>query len=238
MAENNTRAPREAPPAPTFIRLLARMTDVEVPNSEPALIDQLSQWIDWSRAVALSRSLDGALPAAQTEDSTSADEDVQADCLNTRRSLAQSIHNGVRLTFEATEAAEVNLTPFVERYSSLQRSMLSATGRLRGMLRDRLAARSGEMARLAEVDAVLEQALGAREYRWLAVVPEMLGQHVERLRQAAQPTAPEGDAPSPSSFEIGAWREVFRQDMQHLLLAELDVRFQPLDGLLAALRAR
>ncbi|NML34454.1 DUF3348 domain-containing protein [Paraburkholderia sp. G-4-1-8] len=34
-----------------------------------------------------------------------------------------------------------------------------------------------------------------------------------------------------------AWLDVFRKDMQSVLLAELDVRFQPVEGLLAALRA-
>jgi len=33
------------------------------------------------------------------------------------------------------------------------------------------------------------------------------------------------------------WLDVFRKDMQSVLLAELDVRFQPVEGLLAALRA-
>jgi len=35
----------------------------------------------------------------------------------------------------------------------------------------------------------------------------------------------------------GAWLEVFRKDMHGVLLAELDVRFLPLEGLLAALRS-
>ncbi|HEX7936672.1 MAG TPA: DUF3348 family protein, partial [Paraburkholderia sp.] len=43
---------------------------------------------------------------------------------------------------------------------------------------------------------------------------------------AAQPSAP------------GAWLDVFRKDMQSVLLAELDVRLQPVEGLLAALRTR
>ncbi len=36
----------------------------------------------------------------------------------------------------------------------------------------------------------------------------------------------------------GAWLTAFRKDMQSVLLAELDIRFQPVQGLLAALRAR
>ncbi|KAE8755722.1 DUF3348 family protein, partial [Paraburkholderia madseniana] len=34
----------------------------------------------------------------------------------------------------------------------------------------------------------------------------------------------------------GTWLNTFRKDMQSVLLAELDVRLQPVEGLLAALR--
>ncbi|NVJ12466.1 DUF3348 family protein, partial [Myxococcus sp. AM001] len=52
-------------------------------------------------------------------------------------------------------------------------------------------------------------------------------------RQAELPA--EGQA-TPSTSR--AWLDAFRKDMQSVLLAELDVRFQPIDGLLAALRPR
>ena len=38
---------------------------MDVPPHGPALSEQLSQWIDWTRAVALSRALDGRLVAAE-----------------------------------------------------------------------------------------------------------------------------------------------------------------------------
>ena len=46
------------------------------------------------------------------------------------------------------------------------------------------------MARLAAVDAVMEQVLGAHEHRLLSTVPALLEKHFERLRQAE----PEADA--------------------------------------------
>ena len=122
--------------------------------------------------------------------------------------------------------------------------MLTVTVRLRGRLRDRLAAASADMAQLAEVDAVMEQTLSPREQRLLASIPGLLGDHFERLRQAAQPAAVDQSSAQHSSPQAipahlpGAWLDLFRQDMQNLLLAELDVRFQPVDGLLAALRTR
>lgn len=246
MAKSTPRAPVSGP---TFIRLLARLTDVEVPQTQPVLSEQLSQWIDWTRAVALSRALDGVPPVA--EGAAVCDDADDEECARARAALLQSITGDPAL---ATSRQREDGTPpddgsrahkpvdfgvYRERHLAFQRAMLSATGRLRGRLRDRLAATSAEMARLAEVDAVMEQTLSPREQRLLAAIPTLLGDHFERLRQAAQATpADESPAQVVPTHLPGAWLDVFRQDMQNVLLAELDVRFQPVDGLLAALRTR
>ncbi|MFM0215697.1 MULTISPECIES: DUF3348 domain-containing protein [Paraburkholderia] len=63
--------------------------------------------------------------------------------------------------------------------------------------------------------------------------------HVQAQPQP-QPQAPALDAaPTPAqAVAPNAWLDVFRKDMQSVLLAELDVRLQPVEGLLAALRTR
>jgi len=150
---------------------------------------------------------------------------------------------------------------FRQRYLALQQSMETAIGALRGRLRALLAARTPALARLAVVDAVMERALGERERTLLAALPGLLSGHFERLREAAGRRASEAQAvaeahaaaaqiptraveraavtpghATPASPDA-AWLDVFRKDMQSVLLAELDVRFQPVEGLLAALRA-
>ncbi len=132
----------------------------------------------------------------------------------------------------------VDYAVFRQRYLAIQRSMQAATGNLRGRLRDMLAQRSADMAPLAAVDAAMERVLSPREQALLAHVPALLGDHFERLRQAEQTTLADAqvseDAPA---MVLGAWLDVFRRDAQSVLLAELDVRFHPVEGLLAALRA-
>lgn len=76
------------------------------------------------------------------------------------------------------------------------------------------------IARLAEVDAVMEVALTPREHTALAKVPNLLAQRFARLQAGAQPH----------------WLDAFRREMQSVLRAELDLRFQPVAALLAALR--
>ncbi|SEF03310.1 Protein of unknown function [Burkholderia sp. WP9] len=135
---------------------------------------------------------------------------------------------------------------FRQRYLALQQSMETGIGNLRGRLRAMLAARTPAMARLAVVDAVMERALSERERNLLAAVPGLLAGHFERLRAAEQAVLTAAEAEAAASGDSagdatpvtpGAWLNLFRKDMQSVLLAELDIRLQPVEGLLAALRA-
>ncbi|UHQ25265.1 DUF3348 domain-containing protein [Lysobacter sp. 5GHs7-4] len=214
---------------PTFIRLLARLSDADVPPQPASLSDRLSEWIDWTRAVALSRVLDRRAPAPEFG-APVFDGTEEAACTGARASLTGAIAAGLASAAcgPSADGAPPDYAAFRQHYLAMQRAMLTATGRWRGRLRDMLAGTTPPLARLAELDALMEGVLSPREHALLAQVPQLLGTHFERLRLAAQ--ASDGATP-------GAWLEVFRKDMHGVLLAELDVRFLPLEGLLAALRS-
>ena len=224
-----TALQRSPVPGPTFIRLLARVADADVPAPGPALGERLGQWIDWTRAVALAGARDGRpSPSAPAAPATGPDGDDEV--ARTRAALAEAIARDLPTPPAAvTDADAIDFAPYRQHCLAMQRAMQAATGRLRGRLRDRLAQRSPELARLAEVDAVMELTLSPREYKLLAGVPLLLGQHFDRLRAGAT-------APGQAGAASAAWLDVFHRDMQDVLRAELDVRFQPLEGLLAALR--
>ncbi|NIK39329.1 hypothetical protein FHY12_001614 [Xanthomonas arboricola] len=245
-------APRAPLSGPAFIRLLARLTDAHVAQSNHALADRLSQWIDWTRAVAVSKALDGKLPEIEALPETRR-LDVEA-CARVRTGLATSSVVDLeavlaRVRRDARSAAAAgsdtaaalpapDYAPFRQHYLAMQRAMRTATGDLRGRLRDMLGLESGQMARLAEVDAVMELTLSPREQTLLNHVPTLLGAHFERLRDAAQAPTPAADGDAAPRAVSDGWLDVFRKDMQSVLLAELDVRFHPIEGLLAALRTR
>ncbi|HEY2609091.1 DUF3348 domain-containing protein [Paraburkholderia sp. RL18-103-BIB-C] len=250
---------------PALVRLLARLADVEVPESRQSLSDRLSQWLGWTDAIALSSALNGSPPAvaAGARVFGSAEE---ADCVRLRSSLTKAVvgdsvfaiarRNGRAPMQRQTHAqvqsavdAPVDYAVFRQRYQAIQQSMETGIANLRGRLRGMLAAKTPAMARLAVVDAVMERALGERERNLLGAVPGMLAGHFERLREAelqalaaavADSDATEAPEASEDAAPItpGAWLDVFRKDMQSVLLAELEVRFQPVEGLLAALRTR
>ncbi|WP_025596772.1 DUF3348 domain-containing protein [Burkholderia sp. WSM2230] len=233
---------RTALSGPALVRLLARFAQVDVPEPRQSLSDRLSQWLGWTDAIALSSALTGAPPAVPASARTfgSAEE---AECARVRTSFVNTIAGDSAFAnakrrgsaYAGPPAAPVDYALFRQRYQAMQQSMETGVGNLRGRLRALLAATTPAMGRLAVLDAVMERALAERERSLLANLPMLLAGHFERLRDAGQQAeAAESMAPGTP----GAWLDVFRKDMQSVLLAELDIRLQPVEGLLAALRTR
>jgi hypothetical protein len=218
-------------------RLLARLADIDVPESRRAFADRLSHWLGWTDAISLSGVLNGSPAVVPAGLSAARGTSEQDECARLRGVLAKAIADDSALLAAEKEqpgnpGKPADFSPYRRRYVARQQTMEMAIGSLRERLRASLAARSPAMAQLAAVDAVMEQALSAQEYRLLATVPGLLEKHFRRLRQAQQalPDEPEGGAPQV------AWQDVFRKDMQAVLLAELDIRLEPVEGLLEALR--
>jgi hypothetical protein len=249
---------------PTFVRLLARLAEVDVaPSGHTPLPDRLGQWLDWNHALSLSAALDSR--PAVPDDVAPALDDLPAECARARDTALAAIRNEPLLASDAPAASEADFAPYRHIYLTRQRAIQASVGRLRGRLRDALlqtplstdrseshqgrhSRESGNpfgsstkttmdsrfrgndederprdgapQARLAEVDAVMEAALTPREHTLLAKVPELFAQRFARLHAGGH----------------SHWLDTFRRDMQSVLLAELDLRFQPVDALLAALR--
>ena len=212
-----------------LIRLLARLNDTNVPESKQAFADRLSQWVSWTDAISLAGALDGG-PSTAPSGARVPLSAEESECARARATLVHAI--------AAPMDAAADFPPYRQRYLSRQQAMEASVGPLRERLRARLAAGSPAMARLAAVDAVMEHALGVHEHRLLSTVPLLLEKHFKRLRKADETAQAAAEAPAEpvDGVRPGAWLDVFRKDMQGVLLAELDIRFQPVEGLLEALR--
>lgn len=108
-----------------------------------------------------------------------------------------------------------------------ERSLLGAVPGLLGAHFERLRKAAREAA-AREAQTAADDATGAES--------------TERT-QRAEGVATSGATATAQASPIGtaaplAWLDAFRKDVQSVLLAELDVRFQPVEGLLAALRVR
>ena len=213
-------------------RLLARLADIDVSEPRHAFADRLSQWLGWADAISLSSVLNGS-PAAVPAGVRVGRGSEEGECIRLRGVLAKAIaEDGALATEKERGETAANFSPYRRHYLARQQTMEVAIGPLRERLRASLAARSPAMAQLAAVDAVMEQALGTQEHNLLSAVPGLLEKHFVRLRQAHQalPDEPEGGA-----LPV-AWQDAFCKDMQAVLLAELELRFEPVEGLLETLR--
>lgn len=234
---------------PPLIRLLSRLLDANVQEPGQLLPDRLSQWLGWTNAIDLASAL-GASPAAGARAGSDRQDIAEAeqDCARVRAMLERAIAGlgepaparararpKAAIPRDGRHVPPVEYSIYRQRYGSLQQNMESAITALRARLRVMLASGSPGSARLAVLDAVMEQALSEREYELLSAIPGLLEQRFLRLRPAGSGAEEEGvPEQSPAS---GDWLGVFCTDMQSVLSAELDLRLQPVEGLLGALRA-
>ena len=208
-----------------LVRLLAGMAGEPERAGQPraAFADGLVQWVGWTDAIALSAALERpAAPPAMSPDRQDRYTAEHAEYERVRAALAQAIAREAQAAGRSPLEAGMGFAPYRHCCVARQQAMGTAVAALRERVRAALAACGAEAARLAAVDAVLAQALAAQEQRLLfAAVPARLEKHFQRLcaDEAAEPRL-----------------DVFRADLQAVLLAELELRLQPVEGLLEALR--
>lgn len=109
---------------------------------------------------------------------------------------------------------------YQRRHLELQRQMEQMVGALRERAREVLGQRSARLRQLAALDAAMEQLLARRDQGLLPAAVRML----ERQYRQARKDGEDG------------WEERFTAHWREALLAELDLRLEPVAGLLAALR--
>lgn len=222
--------------------------------SKQSFAEKLGLWLDWPDAIALAAALTrdhaaGALILRSAGDAVSGA--VQA-FLRVRAELANAIaddgvvHPGRPLAKRPLLATgvvrprmrvpvpsvvpgpvtkhppDLDFSPYRRAYVNHQRAMAAAIGPLRAQVRAGLSSRSPALGQLAALDAVLDDALAARERHLLARVPGLLEKHFAHRCKAPPVATADG-------------LTGFCQDMQGVLLAELDIRLQPIEGMLEAM---
>ena len=223
-----------------LVRLLASLTDGNVPESGKSFSDLLSQWLGWTDAISLYSALNDQPATAQRDTVTTPGAEADSDegeFARVRTALLVAIaEDSAFLRSDAIDTT-TDFAPYRRRYLARQHTMALRIGPLRGRVRATLERRSPAMARLAAVDAVMEQALSGHEHRVMAGVPLLLEKYFKRLLEGARTAQAGQTAEEPGNErQLEAWLDRFRDDMQAVALAELDTRLQPVEGLLEALR--
>ena len=234
-------------------RFLADLAVADVTEGKQSFAERLGLWLDWTDAIALSAAMNagGGKPDTLPRPPLSADV-LAADVARVRRELAESMTTeGVSaggkarvalpslVVGESPESA-ADFTPYRHYYLAHQRAMEANIAPLRTRIRSALADCSPTLSRLAAVDAVLDEALRERERRLFSTASVLLEKHFQRLRTAHQADLAQRQQPdNPECWmQPGGWLARYCRDMQGALLAELDTRLEPVEGLLDALATR
>jgi hypothetical protein len=137
---------------------------------------------------------------------------------------------------EGAEVADVGYALYQQRHADLQRQMDMMIAPLREHVRAALGRGSAALRQLAALDAVMEQVFAAREQALLPTATLLLERRFEQLRQAHRDALAEsGAADDPAQWRrAGGWLHAFEQDWRDALLAEVDLRLEPVAGLVDA----
>jgi hypothetical protein len=234
-----------------LIRCLADFSMVAAVEPENAFAEKLGLWVHFTDAIKLSAlhndgiSLLPTMPHKARNDarltSHLAFEKVRASVVNSiAKSFSQNLGKAhIQLPVPSLELPmdiAAVFTPYRRFYESHQRDIALSIQPLRVNLRESLANASPQLKKLAELDAALETILSEREDKLLLTVPILLKKHFEQLFKAHQQTlldSQQADQPN-TWIKAGGWLAQFYQDMQTLLLAEFELRLQPVLGLMEA----
>lgn len=234
-----------------LIRTLADMALLEPAEPAPAFAEKLGSWIAFTDAIALSgvhnagttnppgtpSGARGVVSAALHEEFTRTRTGLentitQSACPSAGRARAELAMPKLDGPLEDATV----YVPFRRYHQAHQRDMETNVRSLRAKVRDGVAHASPQLKQLVALDAAFDGILRGRETKLLSTMPSLLEKRFHHLRQAHQQTlrvGPQADAPD-AWTQPGAWLARFCIELQAVLLAELDLRLQPVLGLLEA----
>lgn len=227
-------------------RFLAGLDLLAPGEPGPAFAARLGEWLDAADAMRLYAAHNagaGEPPSAPP----AAPAALAAECARLRAALEEGIARSCtpgaagRLGLPVPDPGApleiaADYEPYRRFHLAHQRDMETRIGPLRARLRAALAQTAPALGRLAALDAALDAILAGRERRLLAALPALLEKRFERLRAAhRQARADAGRTDDPAAWRLpGGWLARFHEELRAALLAEADLRLQPLAGLIEA----
>ena len=129
--------------------------------------------------------------------------------------------------------AKAEFALYRRQYLAHQRTMEDRIGALRALVRASASAATPALRQLAALDTVLDNALSSHQRRTLSNVPHLLEKRLRALAGADRvEVLPQGRShasdPQDAPADMG-------KTLQELLLAELGIRLQPIEGMMKAL---
>lgn len=209
-----------------LVRLLAPLRRAGAPEPAAPIAERLGDWMGWTKAIALSSALSSAASTASTAPSPGRPHDAAAAAALLARLVADRASTVAPLhaAWARPDAVDVDPdgahdgAPYRLHHRSAQRAMARAVELLRARVRPAVAALSPRLRRLAALDAALADALAVRQEELLGRLPLLLEAHWRARR------------------DTDGWHAGYAAALHALLRAELELRLQPVDGLIEAVR--
>lgn len=229
-------------PSP-LARQLAAWTPVPPDAAGGDVAERLSAWfgpLDAIRLQSLHQALDASAAQAAAPRKAAPKLALDDDVQRVRGVLSQAIAKdplalaGIR----PTDVEDPGYGPWQQRHIELQRQMGQMVEALRDHVRQSAARLSPALRQLATIDAAFEEMLAVREQALLPTLLPHLEARYRALRAAHRQTCEAtGQPDDPAHWRApGGWLATFTHDWHHALRAELELRLEPVLGLVDAVR--
>lgn len=211
-----------------LVRLLSDFALIEEDWPHREFADRLGQMLNFADSILLADAhKTKPKPGIEVEADPSAE--IKQAVLHTKSRLVQGVIESCSETVERPKIrwpalkADANDDLPYERvhgfYISHQREQDQALRMIRSSARDVMSGSSPNLQKLATLDRVLEETLWDHCRRFYAMIPALFERRFQDLQSVGRP----------------GWLNQLRKDIQALLLAELDLRLQPVLGLVEAI---
>ena len=217
-----------------LVRLLNDWAPLDAAPAGMDFAERLSLWLNAFDAIGLQaahqsiRAIDTQAPAKPSEVRPIRRPSPADDFRRVRSALEDLIAQDF--------ADDGNYAPYRERHLRLQHEMEQRIGPLREQVRQAVGRVSPRLRQLAALDAVLEQVLATREQMLLPTAVVLLERRFAQLRASHRQEAAAGEHPDDAGgHEDTGWLRAFREEWRKAVLAELDLRLEPVAGLIDAM---
>ena len=207
-----------------LVRLLGEWAPVDAHASGMDFAERLSLWLNAFDAIGLQaahqsiKAIKTAVPTNTSDARSTRPQALEEDVQRVRTALVNAIERN-SLAIDKLPQADASYSPYRQRHLELQRRMEQMIAPLRDHVRQTLCRISPKLRKLAALDAVLEQLLAPRAQLLLPEAASLMERRFEHLAQS----------------DDAGWLETFGKDWRLALLAELDLRLEPITGLIEAL---
>lgn len=225
-----------------LVRVLDPWAPVETDAAGMDVAERLSLWfgpLDAIRLQGLHQSLAAAEAGTPSKAAARQAQPLADHVQRVRGVLAKAVAQDPLALAHLKPADEDFGWPlYQQRHAELQRQFGQMLGALRDHVRQTVSRVSPRLRQLALLDAAFEELLADREQALLPTTTTLLERRFHQLRSThRQELQAAGEADDPAQWtQPGGWLATFTQDWRQALLAELDLRLEPVAGLVDALR--